>query len=1373
MPENGDFSSIEQAMGKLLLGLWLGWLTANGASAVESGKYAPGEVLVRLSPAAARPAGAHLREMDEVNRRYGLMEEADLFQVPGAGRRFKPAGPFHLGRWRRLSLNSEKDPRLIAADYARLKAVEFAQPNYLRRFANSPDDSLYHRQWNLAAIGWGEEVVEGLEEIVVGVIDSGLDYDHPDIAAQVWTNRMEREGAPGVDDDGNGYVDDFFGWDFSDAPGFAGEGDFLERDNDPRDESGHGTHVAGIIAAAVGNGRGIAGVAPGVRLMPLRAGFNLPEGGYLEDDDLAAAIVYAAENGARVVNMSWGDPHFSPLLRDVIRYAEQAGCVLVAAAGNQGDGEVFYPARFDNTIAVGAVGAQQNILSFSNWGFSVDFAAPGLEILSLAPGGTYVVRSGTSMAAAHVSGLAAMVLAKTPHLTALEVRGALALSARDVGPEGWDPWSGAGIPQANARHNPEVAGVQILSPVSGAVLEDTAVVQLHIAGGNCRGYQVSWGEGNQPETWRTLARGEGNPGPVTWDVADLSQGPYQIRGRVECGGHGLEDRVAVRVQRRSPVVDSVRLVRALDGPEWKYLVEWRTDVPADGQLRLLQPGRDPVEQWVSSQRTLHRAVLPADLLPGIYEVQVRSTAGGAWSDLRDIGDVEVEPGWIEQWNFEGLGVIPDGFLMPQLVDFNQNGKPELVQMARGSRQYSPSDFYELGEGGADLVHSSSRLFIPWNSHDLDADGKWEIMAVDSRRVRLMEAEDEGRFPERVIWDQGDVWGGEVGDLDGDGHFEIYLRSSQANLFKVFESTGDDRFAEIATLANPTAGTNELSKRPIVGDLDGDGLGELLSGDGDGDLFAYEAIGNNAFHHVWREDTTSEEDGRLVGGGADLDGDGRIEFVVARLFRDQFEPERTRWAVTAYQAAGDNDYRPEWRTEVLGGKSRGNGISVADLNGDGQVELVLVLVPDIYVFGTAGEGAYEPVWHMVAGDTHRPALGDVDGDGLADLAFNSGGQVRVYGLQSPLLGPGPPDFRAYALDERRIVLEWQPVRGAAAYRVYRNGSIRVERLETTRFEDTDLEAGQTYGYAVAALDSSPRAIEGRHTRTISLQPRAAPRLIRVDRLSPHQLALVFTSPLAGADLDLLSFRVHPGVGAPSSAMADRGGRRLVLGFAAALPDSGSFILELGELRSPQGTPLAAEDRRVNFDLKPHGGPVRLLGAEVISPVRIVLSFSDPVVLPPDPVSAFVFRDRKIQVHRVRIWEEEKVILELRDSTPLQAAGRSYEILIRGLEDRSGGRIDARVLVRYAASDLSAVKVFPNPFNPDRGVLTFGALTPEAQVYIFDLGGQLVRVLEEEDGDGGVQWDGLNAAGRKLDSGVYFFKAVNAGQAKTGKFALLRD
>ncbi len=1356
-----------------MLSLLIGWLSALGAAASESCRLAPAEVLIRLSPTAAKPSGAHLREIAELNNRYGLMAEADLFPPHPSGPRYKPVGMPHLGRWRQLRLNSEKDPRLIAAAYARLEAVELAQPNYLRRLAFSPSDSLYHQQWNLVVIGWDKEEMEAAEEIVVGVIDSGLDYDHPDIAAQVWSNKIERTGLPGVDDDGNGYVDDLHGWDFSDAPGFAGEGDYLERDNDPRDESGHGTHVAGIIAATVNNGLGIAGVAPGVRLMPLRAGFNLPEGGYLEDDDLAGAIVYAVDNGARVLNMSWGDPHFSPLLRDVIRYADQAGCVLIAAAGNQSEEEVFFPARFDKTIAVGAVGKQQQILSFSNWGYSIDFAAPGLEILSLAPGGKYVARSGTSMAAAHVSGLAALVLAGNPHFTTVEVRGALALSARDVGPQGWDPWSGAGVPQAGARSIPRVAGVEITQPISGVVLENSSVVELFLAGSHCNGYELSWGAGSQPGSWRILAQAEGNPEPVVWDVANLPQGVYQVRGRSLCQGQILEDRIEVRVQRRGPVLEALRLFRALDGPEWKYLVEWRTDVPADGEVRLSQSGMDTIVQWVSSQRTIHSTVLSADLTPGTYQVQVRSSAGGRRRVLQDLGDLEVEPQWIEQWNFARLGVFPPGYLMPQLSDFNQNGKAELVQMARESRQYSPGEFYELSHEGVDLVHSSSRLFIPWNVHDLDADGYWEIMAVDAQRVRLMEAVDRERFPERVIWEQRDVWGGEVGDLDGDGRSEMYLRSSQANLFKVFENIGDDQFAEIAVLANPTAGTNELSERPIVGDLDGDGRGDLLSGDGDGDLFVYEGIGNNAFHQVWRTETSPEGDGRVVGGGADLDGDGRAEFVVARLLRDPFELERTRWEMTSYEAAGDNDYRPEWKVEVLGGRSRGNGISMGDLDGDGQVELVAVLVPDLYVFGTVGVDAYEPVWQMAIEETQRPVLGDVDGDGRMDLAFNSDGHVEVHTLQLPLVGPVPPDFRGYALDEARIVLEWQALGGAAAYRIFRNEKILVGRLERTYYEDTGLVAGKTYRYAVAALDSSVPAVEGRPTRTIALKPQAPPRMTRVDRLSRHQLALDFSEAMADVDRDLQRYRVEPGVGVPSSVMADRQGRRVILSFAEALPDSGSFTLELGELRSLQGTPLSAADRRTSFDLEAYDGAGRLLGAEVLSPTRVVLSFNRPVALSPDSTAGFAFRDRRIQIRRAMVLDGNKVLLELSETTPLQALGKSYEILIRGLEDLAGGRIEGQIFVRYAASDLSAVKVFPNPFHPDRGMLTFGALTPDARVYIYDLSGQLVQVLEEEDGDGGVHWDGLNAAGRSLDSGVYLFKVTNADQARTGKFALLRE
>ena len=143
----------------------------------------------------------------------------------------------------------------------------------------------------------------------------------------MWRNQAEVDGLPGVDDDGNGYVDDTIGWDFTDAPGLPAIGDYLGRDNDPMDEMGHGTNVAGVAGAVIGNGIGIAGATPVCRLMNLRTGAKTQVGnGFLEDDDIASAVVYAVENGADVINMSFGDVNPSPLMHDVVRYAPCDGC---------------------------------------------------------------------------------------------------------------------------------------------------------------------------------------------------------------------------------------------------------------------------------------------------------------------------------------------------------------------------------------------------------------------------------------------------------------------------------------------------------------------------------------------------------------------------------------------------------------------------------------------------------------------------------------------------------------------------------------------------------------------------------------------------------------------------------------------------------------------------------------------------------------------------------------------------------------------------------------------------------------------------------------------------------------------------------------
>ena len=284
-----------------------------------------------------------------------------------APRSAKAAYPHPLMSVYRVHLSG--DPAAAAADYAARPDVVYAQPNYL--FTHQSNDPRYDDQYSLRTLGW-ERLHRSLgpskKQIVVAIIDSGVDYDHEDLRDNIWKNDAEVRGAPGVDDDGNGYIDDIRGWDFTHAPGVPGMGDYLDRDNDPRGESPHGTQVAGIVAAATDNNVGIAGIAPDARLMALRAGLNrLEGGGFLEEDDLAAAILYAVENGAQVINMSWGGPERTFILSDVLQYAHAQGIVLVAAAGNT-EGALSYPAAHHATLAVGATDDADRLASFSSRG---------------------------------------------------------------------------------------------------------------------------------------------------------------------------------------------------------------------------------------------------------------------------------------------------------------------------------------------------------------------------------------------------------------------------------------------------------------------------------------------------------------------------------------------------------------------------------------------------------------------------------------------------------------------------------------------------------------------------------------------------------------------------------------------------------------------------------------------------------------------------------------------------------------------------------------------------------------------------------------------------------------------------------------------
>ena len=398
----------------------------------------PGEVLVK-----ARPAGDFLKRL--ADRALGAQEVGRLDALGVARMRMPPGIP------------AEAAARL----YEMLPSVKYAEPNYVVHTVGVPNDPLYapNQRWYYELIeapaAW--DLGPGAQPAVVAVLDTGVDVTHPDLTGRTWVNPGETTGN-GIDDDGNGCVDDVQGCNFVDpeTADIACVGRPRGPSSDVGDDDGHGTFVAGIIGAATNNAQGVAGTADGVVLMPVKV-LACTGGGTAAD--ISAGILYAAENGARVINMSFGGHLQSDTIRDAIgRAHNDFGVVLVSATGNMGIEDVSFPADLPEVIAVGASDHDKpdEPALFSSWGPEIDVVAPGVDITSTVPsnlcgrnwrcisGLPYSTASGTSFAAPMVAGLAGLLLSRNPALSNEDLRAIIKATAQPLPDYHFAAWAGAG-----------------------------------------------------------------------------------------------------------------------------------------------------------------------------------------------------------------------------------------------------------------------------------------------------------------------------------------------------------------------------------------------------------------------------------------------------------------------------------------------------------------------------------------------------------------------------------------------------------------------------------------------------------------------------------------------------------------------------------------------------------------------------------------------------------------------------------------------------------------------------------------------------------------------------------------------------------------
>jgi subtilisin family serine protease len=391
-------------------------------------------------------------------------------------------------------------------------------------------------QWGIKAIDWKPSLVPSRGPVIVAVIDSGVDYNNMQFKNAIWKNPQEKLN--GIDDDGNGYIDDIQGW------------NFIADNNDPMDDYGHGTMTAGTIAARPISGKGIFGVNPRATIMNLKV---IDKAGNVGTWDVARAIYYAANRGAKVINLSLGGKRPSFIVDAAIGYAKRRGALVVVAAGNDAMDAGLYSSGSLGALAVAATDKKNKRLTISNWGHEVDIAAPGFDILSLRAKGTdmllqtgtvpymiggreywpwkkdgqgieqeeyspgknivkegYYHATGTSFAAPFVSGVASLILSKDSELTAEQVTRMLLMSAKDVETPGWDQLTGYGLINARAalEADPDYYTIARIDKIAPAKKDGKLVIQVFgtAASSEFKGAWVELGFGENPKKWKKMKK---------------------------------------------------------------------------------------------------------------------------------------------------------------------------------------------------------------------------------------------------------------------------------------------------------------------------------------------------------------------------------------------------------------------------------------------------------------------------------------------------------------------------------------------------------------------------------------------------------------------------------------------------------------------------------------------------------------------------------------------------------------------------------------------------------------------------------------------------------------------------------------------------
>lgn len=1321
-----------------------------------------------------------------------------------------------IRRFVRIVLPSGTDPIAAAREAALDPDVEMATPIRLipvLEVADQPTDPELSSQWQHEAIGapdaWSEATGAG---VVIAIIDTGVELDHADLAANLWLNPAEADGLPGVDDDGNGYVDDRHGYDFTDVPEIVGAGDYRDRDADPSDDVGHGTWVAGAAASVGNNGIGGAGVAWNSRIMPLRAGFQPGTGfslGFLAEDDAAAAIVYAVDNGADILNLSFGDIVRSLILEEAVRYAVDRGVVVVAAAGNAGDNVPFYPASLAGVLSVGASNREGQRTSFSTFGPAVQLLAPGAGIRTTEIGGGTALKSGTSLASPVACGALALLLQQHPDWSAARLIEALYQSSASPSPPVESARGGRLLRIDAALGVPGDAVIRLDGLDDGVSVDDSLMVHGSVFGSGVRGWRVlARPVGSGPsqdqnlEAWRTIhleSRGAArNEELARLYVGDQPETTWVVR--VEA--LGLEKVLAfrerrVRIDHSPPVITGLESFPVLSvdpvtgGTGFGIRVLADADEPVFGRLTFTS-SNPPVsvpsttfERQVSSRNPKLGIDQP---LSGTYRwlASYQNDAGL----ITESSSVIVIPGASPQR--PSRHDAPDAATyLPILLDLDGDGHHDLI----GESRQRTGPFY--GDLRAWSYHDESLSFkeswrsdiqgIPRDAGDFDGDGRPDLLVLALQKAQVFSSRVPGGFPTFKLAEINDGWAatfiptaaGAGLDIVTSFNTEVRIHRREANGVILDQA-----------LANPSSGINTISPAIVrLKDGAGEGIG-LATVDGDGDLIIWRRGVDGRF--AWRQ-TEVLGPGFLGDVAAtDLDGDGRSELAVIETIGDVPSPTVALrdgcYRLLVLRQDEEGTYRA-WQRLGIAGYFPGNPVN---LQGGIPVELGAAAE---WLWVTVNGRAWRFAFQAGLRDLHVEALVPEVGDG----PMASGGIITA-GFRTARLtilptsaGLAPPDgdlvsagllreFEGGEPTARKEVLSltarhYSQQGGDPITLAWIGG--RVERIIREPLDNNPPSMEWTIRpHSNSFIDPTP--VEGRRYLYRLIQAGGGPEAsiaVTVVVANPvtnsewdgRRLLVEWTRPISmNESSQLMLWRENQVTGQLDirdgilSTLLDQGGRRLIVELAPGLDPNATHRLELSNFVSDSGLLLAWEDANISFIPTAPGRPLALVRVRSVGATTLLVTLAPGS--PVNPSGADFEIVGGPQVLTAAREDDETVRLTLAGAPN----GADQQLRLRPSAVGPGGEA-----VLAGESDVIPFRLapvaYPNPVRPGNSRVTFDWVPVGSRVTVHDLAGREIWSGDQSE-SGAISWDLTSGDGQRVAPGVYLYQ-LDSDPGRLGKLSVI--